>query len=73
MIKTAGKILIGLATIMGATGIIAMLIGEDESVGNYNGYDYDDDYDDYDYDYDDYDDYDDEYYYMWNDIGDIIY
>lgn len=62
MIKTAGKILIGLATIMGATGIIAMLIGEDESVGNYNGYDYDDDYD-----------YDDEYYYMWNDIGDIIY
>ena len=65
-IQKAGKILIGLATIMGATGIIAMLIGEDESVGNNNGYDYDDDYDYYD-------DYDDEDYYMWNDIGDIIY
>lgn len=54
-IQKAGKILIGLATIMGATGIIAMLIGEDESVGNYNGYDYDD----YDDTYDDY--------YWWND------
>lgn len=54
-IQKAGKILIGLATIMGATGIIAMLIGEDESVGNYNGYDYGD----YDDTYDDY--------YWWND------
>lgn len=54
-IQKAGKILIGLATIMGATGIIAMLIGEDESVGNYSGYDYGD----YDDTYDDY--------YWWND------